>query len=293
MKIGKFEFDFEKKTYICGIINATPDSFSDGGKNLSAERAAECALKMIEEGAHIIDIGGESTRPGYTPVDVDEELARVIPVIRSIRRKSDIPISIDTTKAAVAEAAIAEGADIVNDVSGLLADEKMTEVIKRYGVHCAVTHNESYVNRLRDCNVGQVESYVNQYNPGDFSCDSSYVNQVCKELLLLTERAESFGIARDKIILDPGIGFKGFVERDHLILDNLPVISQTGYPILLGASRKSCIGALCGDNMEDRDLGTVVVSSLATLSGVAIIRVHDVRRNVMAVKMLEEICKYG
>lgn len=299
MKIRKYEFDFKNRTYICGILNVTPDSFSDGGKNTNLDDSLENALHMIFEGALIIDVGGESTRPGYTPVNEKEEMKRVIPFIEALRGKSDIPISIDTSKASVAQAAVEAGADIINDVSGLLADPRMLQTIKDTNAYCIIVHNSSYVNQLcRDEdvkiygtsgeskeNIG--EDYVNQH-----SVEESYIKRVYSEMELLAQRAVDAGIDKDKIILDPGVGFKGSVEKDHFILNNLPMFTQIGYPILLGASRKSCIAAVCGGNIREREAGTVAVSTLATLAGVGLLRVHNVKDNACAVRLTEEICKY-
>lgn len=299
MKIRNYEFDFKNKTYICGILNVTPDSFSDGGRNVQIDIALENARRMIFDGASIIDVGGESTRPGYTPVDEKEELRRVIPFIEALRSQSDIPISVDTSKAAVAKAALEAGADIINDVSGLIADPRMAATVKEADAYCIIMHNSHYVNQLKSLKDEDIrlanaddtnnddQDYVNQN-----SVERSYVNQLCSEMEALVQRALEAGIDKDKILLDPGVGFKGSVEKDHIVLNNLPAFSQTGFPILLGASRKSCIAAVCGGNIREREAGTLAVSTLATLAGVAVLRVHNVRDNACAVRLTEEICRY-
>lgn len=290
MIIRNHELDTNNKTYICGIINVTPDSFSDAGKNLQLETALKNALKMISEGASIIDIGGESTRPGFTPVSEEEEENRVIPLVKALRAQSDILISVDTVKASVAKKAIEAGADIINDISGLLADPMMVSVIKEANVACIISHNENYVNRLVGDKSAEYEyktetenSYVNQ----------DYVNQICTEMKLLAKRAMELGIPKDKIMLDPGVGFKGSAEIDHLVLNNLMQIVKIGFPVFLGVSRKSCIASVCGESIREREAGTVAISALSTLAGVAVIRVHNVKENACAVRITEEICKYG
>lgn len=290
MIIRNHELDTNNKTYICGIINVTPDSFSDAGKNLQLETALKNALKMISEGASIIDIGGESTRQGFTPVSEEEEENRVIPLVKALRAQSDILISVDTVKASVAQKAIEAGADIINDISGLLADPMMVSVIKEANAACIISHNKNYVNRLVGDKSAEYEyktetekSYVNQ----------DYVNQICTEMKLLAKRAMELGIPKDKIMLDPGVGFKGSAENDHLILNNLMQIVKIGFPVFLGVSRKSCIASVCGESIREREAGTVAISALSTLAGVAVIRVHNVKENACAVRITEEICKYG
>ena len=244
-----------------GILNVTPDSFSDGGLHKTVEDAVAHALKMADEGAAIIDVGGESTRPGFTPVSSDEETARVVPVIEAIRKASDIPISIDTTKPDVASAAIKAGADIVNSVAGIDSPDEMLEVVRSTGAYFVMTY------------------------------ESSYVNQFGEALIGMAERAVEFGIPAEKIIIDPGIGFGKTYEENLKILNELPVITQIGYPVLLGCSRKSVIGKTLGGNEDERLTGTIVTTVLAALAGVAIVRVHDVEENMKAIRMVGAICE--
>lgn len=260
MIIRGHEFDFKKTTYVMGILNVTPDSFSDGGLHNSPDIAVAYALSMIDDGASIIDIGGESTRPGYEKVDIKTELQRTIPVIEELRSISTIPISIDTTKAEVVKAALAAGADIVNTVEGLGIGREMLDAVKAAGAYLVMTYEDSYV------------------------------NQFGKSLEEMAKKAEAAGIARDKIIVDPGIGFGKTQEENLRILNELPFITQAGYPVLLGASRKSVIGNVLDVPAADRLPGTIVTTTLAALAGVAVVRVHDVAENVRAIKMLQAIC---
>ena len=281
MKIRDTEFDLKKTTYVMAILNVTPDSFSDGGLHNKPEAAVAHALKMIDDGAAIIDIGGESTRPGFTGVTEEEELERVIPVIEALRKVSDIPISIDTTKPGVAKAALAAGADIVNTVEGVDVPDEMLAVVKESGAMFVMTYEESYVNQFGEA------------------------------LIAMAEKAVSFGIDAEKIIVDPGIGFGKTQDENLRILNELPLITQTGYPVLLGCSRKSVIkyvnenagfGTPLNDEGEsqlqaadriikERLPGTLVTTVLASLAGVAIVRVHDVDENVRAIRMLSAICE--
>ncbi len=260
MQIRGKQFDLTKATYVMGILNVTPDSFSDGGLHKTTDDAVAHALKMIDEGAAIIDIGGESTRPGHEKVSADEELKRVIPVIEALRRVSDIPISVDTTKPPVASAAMAAGADIINTVEGAGAPDEMLSVVKDTDAIFVMTYEKSYVNQFGEALIG------------------------------MAERAVEAGIASDKIIVDPGVGFGKTGEENLKIVNELPILTQTGYPLLLGCSRKSFIGNVLNVPETERLPGTLVTTVLAGLAGVAIVRVHDVSENFMALKMLGKIC---
>ena len=213
MRIGGKEFDLKKNTYIMGILNVTPDSFSDGGRYDGLDRAIEHAKQMIQEGADIIDVGGESTRPGHVQITEEEEIARVVPVIKKLKEEFDIPVSIDTYKSAVAAAAIEAGADLVNDIWGLKYDPEMAGLIARTGVACCLMHN-------RDNTEYQ-----------EFLTDFMEDMRECVEL------AKNAGIADDKIILDPGVGFGKTYEMNLEIIDKLEIMKELGYPVLLGTSR--------------------------------------------------------
>ncbi len=260
MKIRNSEFDFAKTTYVMGILNVTPDSFSDGGLHNSEDAAIKHALLMIEEGADIIDIGGESTRPGFEKVSEEEELRRVIPVIKRLRKQTDIPISIDTTKPAVAAQALDAGADIVNTVEGVDAPEEMFNVVRDHDAFFVMTY------------------------------EKSYVNQFGAALESMAENATEHGIDKDKIIIDPGVGFGKTQDENLRILNDLMKITAVGYPVLLGCSRKSVIGNVLDTPADDRLAGTLVTTTLAALAGVGIVRVHDVIENVRTIKMLNAIC---
>lgn len=267
MKIGEFDFPTGKRTYVMGILNVTPDSFSDGGKFDEVNRAVEHALLMEREGADIIDVGGESTRPGHTPVEAGEELRRVLPVIRELKRRTGLPISVDTSRAEVAEAAVEEGAAMVNDVWGGLKDPAILEVIARSGAACCLMHNRE---------------------------KPEYEDLVCEVVEELKERARDAvdaGIAAEKIVLDPGIGFGKTVEHNLEIMRHLDRLNETGYPWLIGTSRKSMIGKTLDLPAEERVEGTVATTVLAIREGCSLVRVHDVKENVRAARMTDIILR--
>ena len=269
MKIGNREFDVKNKTYIMGILNVTPDSFSDGGKWNQREAALSHAWEMAEEGADIIDIGGESTRPGHQQITEEEEIARIVPVIEAVKREIDLPVSIDTYKAKVAEAALNAGADLVNDIWGLKYDPRMAELIARSGAACCLMHNKERA----------------QYQ--DFFPDMLRETQECVEL------AKAAGIPDDKIILDPGVGFGKTREMNLETLCHLERFHELGYPMLLGASRKSVIGLTLDLPADERLEGTLVTTVFAVLKKYAFVRVHDVKENLRAVRMAEAILAAG
>ncbi len=259
---------------VMGVLNVTPDSFSDGGKYLMWDAAEARVREMIGEGADIIDIGGESTRPGSEAVSLEEELERVVPIIKAIRQFSDIPISIDTTKAEVARQAISAGADIINDVSALRSDVQMIEVVRQSGAPIILMHM-----------LG---------SPKTMQANPHYDDCVKEVVLFLSERieyCESHGIARDKIIIDPGVGFGKRLKDNLAIMQNLGEFKRLGYPVLIGTSRKSFIGMITGkkDEPEKRIGGSVASALLAIMKGADIIRVHDVAATVEAVKVLKAI----
>lgn len=256
MRIGRCNFDDDSRMHYMGILNVTPDSFYDHGKYFDISRAVEHALSMINEGAEIIDIGGESTRPGHTLISDEEELNRVIPVLKELRKRTGAVISIDTTKVSVAREAIACGADMINDVSGLLSDEGMAGLIAQTGVSCCIM------------NPGRSEGY------------SSVCSEVQKELKALAKRAEEYGIKRECIILDPGIGFGKSKSEDLAILNDLKSTVVEGYPMLLACSNKSVFGYAYGLAADERTEATCKATVDAYKSGYSFVRVHDVAANV-------------
>lgn len=265
MKIGSREFAVKGHTYVMGILNVTPDSFSDGGKYQMADRALYRVEEMIDEGMDILDIGGESTRPGYTSVSGEEEISRVIPIIEKVRARFDIPISLDSCKAEVAKAGVKAGADMINDISGLKADAKLAEVIAESSLPCCLMHNRAE------------------------AVYDSFVEELLWDLEATLDIAHKAGIRDDKIILDPGVGFGKTYEHNLEIIDRLEMMHSLGYPILLGASRKSVIGTALDLPVKERVEGTIVTSVYAVLKGAAFVRVHDVKENVRAIRMAEAI----
>ncbi len=247
-----------RQTYLAGILNLTPDSFSDGGDFVDLDLAALHFHQMVNDGATIIDIGGESTRPGHVPVPADEEIARVVPFIEKIRPHTDALISIDTSKAAVAEAAVAVGADIINDVWGARHDPCMAEVMGQTGAACILMHNRP----SEEAGVGDVIQAIHIY---------------LEQSIQLVKEA---GMRDDAIMLDPGLGFGKTYEENWEVVRRLPELVALGYPILLGASRKSMIAKLLDlKDPKARLNGTLATTALAIQSGVDCLRVHDVREN--------------
>lgn len=269
MQIGNRNFDIGNHTYVMGILNVTPDSFSDGGKYNHFDAALFRVEEMIKEGADMIDVGGESTRPGYEQISAEEETERVVPVIERIKRRFDVPISLDTYKADVAEAGIAAGADLINDIWGLKGDERMAGVIANSGMPCCLMHNR--------------KEAVYQY----------FILDVLADLKESLEIAKNAGIHQDKIILDPGIGFAKSYEQNLLLLQQLEVLNSLGYPILLGTSRKSVIGITLDLPVEQRIYGTIATTVMGVMKGCSFVRVHDIKENVQAIKMTEAILQAG
>lgn len=265
MKIGNREFDVEHKTYVMGILNVTPDSFSDGGQWNQMDTALAHVESMIQDGADIIDVGGESIRPGFAVVDAQEEAGRVLPVIEAIRRRFDIPISVDTYKASVAEKAIQAGADLVNDVWGLKRDPDMAGVIAKHDVACCLMHNK------------EEAVYDN------FLVDMLHETQECVNL------ARAAHIKEERIILDPGVGFGKDYEMNLLTIRRLDLFRELGYPVLLGTSRKSVIGLTLDLPTSERVEGTLATTVMGVISGCAFVRVHDIKENKRAVRMTEAI----
>jgi len=250
-----------RRTLIMGILNVTPDSFSDGGRYLDLKAALARARRLVEEGADIIDIGGESTRPGADPVPLAEELRRAIPVVEAVREEfPEVCLSIDTYKARVAEEALRSGADLINDVSALRFDPEMASVAAEYDVPVVLMHMKG--------------------TPKTMQQDPRYSNVMGEILAFLNERIEwavSQGISYEKIIIDPGIGFGKRPEHNTEILRRLGELRSLGRPILLGTSRKSFLGALSGRPVEERLEETIASVVIGVLNGADIVRVHDVR----------------
>lgn len=269
MKIGNHDFNTSQDCYIMGILNCTPDSFSDGGRWNDLDRALSHAEEMIRDGAAILDLGGESTRPGYTRISVQEEIDRVVPVIEAISARFDIPISVDTCKSGVAAAALEAGADMVNDIRGLQYDPDMAALIAARRVPCCLMHNR--------------KEAVYQ----DFSAE------LCGDLLHIVSLAGAAGIPDSDIILDPGIGFAKSCRQNLTVMNRLDQVTRLGYPVLLGASRKSCIGLTLDLPASERLEGTLVTTVFAVLHGASFVRVHDVRENVRAVRMAQAILREG
>lgn len=267
MRIGNKEFAEKGHTYVMGILNVTPDSFSDGGKWNQLDRAKAHVEEMIHEGADIIDIGGESTRPGYTLLSDEEEIARVVPAIEMVKKEFDIPVSIDTYKSKVARAAVAAGADLVNDIWGLKYDPDLAGVIAETNVACCLMHNRKEADYT------------------DFRAD---LLEDLKETIRLAKEA---GIADDKIILDPGVGFGKTYENNLTAIHYMDDLHSLGYPILLGTSRKSVIGLTLDLPASERVEGTLVTSVFGVLQGAMFVRVHDIKENVRAIKMAEAILR--
>lgn len=265
MNIGGREFDLKNHTYVMGILNVTPDSFSDGGKYSRLDDALFHVEEMLGQGMELLDIGGESTRPGFTFVSAEEEAERVVPVIEAVKRRFDVPVSLDTYKAEVAKAGLGAGADMINDIWGLKYDPDMAGIIAKAGVPCVLMHNRK---------------------------EADY-HHLMKDVILDLEEtiriAKGSGIADDKIILDPGIGFGKNYEQNLKMIQSLDELLGLGYPMLLGCSRKSVIGLTLDLPAAERMEGTLVTTVFAVLKGCSFVRVHDIRENVRAVKMAEAI----
>lgn len=267
MKIGNKDFDLKNHVYIMGILNVTPDSFSDGGRFDSQDQALRHAEEMIEAGADIIDIGGESTRPSHTPLGEDDELKRVIPMIEAIRKRFDIPISIDTYKAKVGEASIEAGADLINDVWGFKREPRLAEVAAKHQIPCCLMHNRT---------------------------DMDYTNLMADILDDLQESIDialEAGVSKDAIMLDPGIGFAKTSDNNLTVMHHLEALQKLGYPVLLGTSRKSFIGNTLDLPVDERLEGTMATTVIGVMKGCSIIRVHDVLENRRAALMTVAIMR--
>lgn len=270
IQCGSFTLDYEKKTLIMGILNVTPDSFSDGGNYTHIEKAVHHALEMVEQGADIIDVGGESTRPGYVQISVEEEINRVVPVIQALSKSVHVPISIDTYKAEVAKQAILAGAHIINDIWGAKADPNMAAVAAELQVPIVLMHNR------------------NDRNYSDF-----FIRDVFNDLFESIALVKQAGVKDDMIILDPGIGFARDLEENLETMRNLDKIVSLGYPVLLGTSRKSLIGNVMNLPTSERMEGTGATVCYGIQKGCQIVRVHDVKEMARMAKMMDALLAKG
>jgi dihydropteroate synthase len=268
VQAGKYTFDFGKRTYIMGILNVTPDSFSDGGDFVDIEAAILHAKQMVEDGADIIDIGGESTRPGFAEVNVEQELDRVIPVIERLVKEIDVPISIDTYKAEVADRAIRAGAVIINDIWGMQKDPKMVEIVAKHQVPIILMHNQRGT---------------------DYSSD--IMDEICMFLRHSIDLGLQAGIKLENMILDPGIGFGKTSEQNVIVMARMGELNDLGCSILLGTSRKSFIGKILDLTPKERVEGTVATTVMGIMQGADIVRVHDIKENLRAAKITDAVVR--
>jgi len=272
MKFKGYNLQFGNRTLVMGILNVTPDSFSDGGLYLKTNKAIERGCQMAEEGADIIDVGGESTRPFSKRVSLEEEMERVLPVIEGLKRHLDIPISIDTYKAKVAQEAIKAGASIVNDISALRFDEQMIDVIKKEDVPVILMHMKG--------------------TPEDMQLNPVYEDVVSEIKEFFSERINTLssqGLRKDMMILDPGIGFGKNLDHNLRILKEIETFYEFNMPVLLGTSNKSFIGKILNNQPHEREAGTLASVAYAAMKGVHIVRVHSVKKSVEVIKIITAI----
>lgn len=267
MIIGNKKFDLENECYIMGILNVTPDSFSDGGKWNDMDSARKHVETMISEGAAIIDVGGESTRPGYIHVSKEEEVERVVPIIEMVKKEFDVPVSVDTYKAYVAKAAVDAGADLINDVWGFKGDADMAKVAADCVVPCCIMHNRNVLE--------------NPYK--------NFLEDVMNDLRESIDMGLKAGVKSENIITDPGIGFAKDLNENLYMMNHVEKLLELGYPVLLGTSRKSMIGKTLDLPVDERVEGTVATTVMGVMKGCSIIRVHDVKENYRAMKMTQAI----
>ncbi|MDF2985336.1 MAG: dihydropteroate synthase [Eubacterium sp.] len=269
MKIADGTWEWGKKTYIMGILNVTPDSFSDGGSYMNSEAAIGQAVRMTQEGADIIDVGGETTKPGAVPVTAEVEIKRVIPIIEALSREIRIPISVDTYRAETAELAIKAGAHMINDIWGLKYDPGMAAVIAAHDVPVCIMHN-------RTCGTDYGQDLI-----GEILCE-------LEESILIAKNAN---IKDENIIIDPGIGFAKTWEQNIQVMRQLEAFKKLGYPVLLGTSRKTFIGKILELEVADRLEGTLATTAIGITKGVDIVRVHDVVQNLRVAKMMDSMVR--
>jgi len=265
MVIGNREFDVKNHTYVMGILNVTPDSFSDGGKYDQLDRALFHAQEMIDDGADIIDVGGESTRPGYTMISDEEEIERTVPVVEALKERFDIPISIDTYKSKVAKATIKAGVDLVNDIWGMKYDKDMAKLVADTKVACCLMHNR------------------------DEASYKHFMKEMIEDIKESVKIAKEAGVKNKRIILDPGVGFGKTYDNNLEAIRCLKDLEELGYPVLLGTSRKSVIGLSLDLPSDQRMEGTLATTVMGVMQGVAFVRVHDVKENKRAIMMTEAV----
>lgn len=265
MIIGTKTFDTDHHCYIMGILNVTPDSFSDGGRFNTPDAALRHTEEMLRDGADIIDIGGESTRPGHQQITDEEEISRVAPVIEAVKSHFDVPVSVDTYKGAVAEAALQAGADLINDIWGFKYDRRVAELTAKYQAACCLMHNR---------NAADYTDFQK-----DFLDDMRECVRIAKEA----------GVADDRIILDPGVGFGKNYELNLEITNHVDILRTLGYPVLLGTSRKSMIGLALDLPSDQRVEGTLATTVIGVMRGCSFVRVHDVKENRRVIRMTEAI----
>lgn len=264
-----YRLNYQEKTLIMGILNVTPDSFSDGGKHNRIEAALKWARQMVDDGADLIDIGGESTRPGYTQISAEEELERIVPVIEAIAANIEVPISVDTYKSRVAKGAIEAGAHIINDIWGAKADPQMAKVAAQFDVPIILQHNREDVNYTH------------------------FIRDVFNDLYKSIGLAKIAGVSSEKIILDPGIGFAKSHEQNLEIMRHLDTMVSLGYPVLLGTSRKRLIGTVLDLPVEERMEGTGATVCYGIQKGCHMVRVHDVKEMARMAKMMDALIGKG
>ena len=265
IEIGNREFDVKNHTYVMGILNVTPDSFSDGGKYDQLDRALFHAQEMIGDGADIIDVGGESTRPGYTMISDEEEIERTVPVVEALKERFDIPISIDTYKSKVAKATIKAGVDLVNDIWGMKYDKDMAKLVADTKVACCLMHNR------------------------DEASYKHFMKEMIEDIKESVKIAKEAGVKNKRIILDPGVGFGKTYDNNLEAIRCLKDLEELGYPVLLGTSRKSVIGLSLDLPSDQRMEGTLATTVMGVMQGVAFVRVHDVKENKRAIMMTEAV----
>ena len=265
MIIGNKTFDTKHHGYIMGILNVTPDSFSDGGKYDHLDAALKHAEEMIKEGTDIVDIGGESTRPGHIVISEEEEIARVVPIIEAVKARFDVPVSIDTYKGNVAEAALQAGADLVNDIWGFKFDKKTALMTAKYNAACCLMHNK------------------------DEAVYNDFLEDMVSEMAECVKIARESGVADDKIMLDPGVGFGKTYEMNLAAINHVDVLHRLGFPILLGTSRKSVIGNTLNLPADQRVEGTLATTVIGVMKNCAFVRVHDIKENKRIIQMTKAI----